>query len=127
MGDPRGFLRFPGAGCEPGWRRLRSSGHGTTRDSAAVSTAPQRRAVVPVFLQVAEERRDGADIEVVEGELGRRDGPFVAEPGDQELERVALGRIRGGRAAAEPGQVGREEAAAIIVPGHDTPSPEQST
>jgi hypothetical protein len=32
-----------------------------------------RDAVVPFFLQVAEKRRDGAGIEVVEGEPGRRD------------------------------------------------------
>ena len=64
-----------------------------------------------LFLQVAEERRDGAGVEVVEGELARRDRPLVAEPGDQELERVAVGGDRVGRAAAQPGQVGGEEAA----------------
>jgi hypothetical protein len=70
-----------------------------------------RGAVVPVFLQVAEERRDGAGVDVVEGELARRDRSLVAEPGDEELERVAVGGDRVGRAAAEPGQVGGEEAA----------------
>jgi len=70
-----------------------------------------RDAVAPVFLQVAEECGDGAGVEVVEGEPGRRDGPLVAEPGDQEPERVAVGRDRGRRAAAEPGQVGGQEAA----------------
>jgi hypothetical protein len=51
---------------------------------------------VPVFLQVAEERRDGVGVDVVEGELARRDRSLVAEPGDQELERVAVGGDRAG-------------------------------
>ena len=87
-----------------------------------------RDAVAPVFLQMAEERRDGAGVEVVEGEPGGRDRPLVAEPGDQEPERVAVGRDRGGRAAAQPGQVGGEEAAqrGREVSRHGRPSGERA-
>jgi hypothetical protein len=61
-------------------------------------------------LQPVQEGGDGVWVNAVESESLGRDGPLVAEPGDEQLERVAVGRDRGRRAAAQPGQVRGEEA-----------------
>ena len=55
-----------------------------------------RDAVVPFGLEPVEEPGDGGGVDVIEGELVRRDEPVVAEEGDQQLERVTVGRDRAG-------------------------------
>jgi hypothetical protein len=45
-------------------------------------------AVVPFGFQPVQEPGDGVGVDAVEGELVGRDGPDVAEPADQQLERV---------------------------------------
>jgi hypothetical protein len=53
-----------------------------------------RDAVVPFCLQPVQEPGDGGSVDVVEGQLVRRDGPAVAEEGDQQPEGVPVGRDR---------------------------------
>jgi len=51
-----------------------------------------RGAVVPAGLEPVQESGDGVGVDVIEGELVRRDGSLVAEEDDQELEGVPVGR-----------------------------------
>src|ERR1039457_240993 len=89
-GDGEGGL----AAGHPGWGlRLQPRAERADRGQPLVAG---RDAVVPAFLQPAEERRDGAGVDVVEGELAWRDRSLVTEPGDEELERVAVGGDRVG-------------------------------
>ena len=53
-----------------------------------------RDAVVPFGLQPVQEPGDGGGVDEIEGELVGRDGSVVAEEGDQQLERVPVGRDR---------------------------------
>lgn len=55
-----------------------------------------RDAVVPFGFQPVEEPGDRVGVDAVEGELVGLDGSAIAEPGDQQLEGVAVGGDRVG-------------------------------
>lgn len=61
-----------------------------------------RHAVSPADFEPVQEPCDGGGVDPVEGEPFGWDGPVVAEVGDQQFERVAVGRDRVGRASSSP-------------------------